>query len=125
MGNWYCDFRIFLLVNGYRSGRKSVVQLLESGKINDFIQVATVLGLFMMGALSSTYVKLATKVSWLNALGEEVFLQSYIDRIFPKLLPFAVVFGLYAYFKKKGTNYIGILVTIIILSLILSFFGIV
>ena len=38
----------FLLVNGYRSGRKSVVQLLESGKINDFIQVATVLGLFMM-----------------------------------------------------------------------------
>ncbi|HCY07037.1 MAG: PTS system mannose/fructose/sorbose family transporter subunit IID [Erysipelotrichaceae bacterium] len=115
----------FLLVNGYRSGRKSVVQLLESGKINDFIQVATVLGLFMMGALSSTYVKLATKVSWLNALGEEVFLQSYIDRIFPKLLPFAVVFGLYAYFKKKGTNYIGILVTIIILSLILSFFGIV
>lgn len=114
-----------LAINGYKSGRKSVVQLLQSGRINDFIQIATVLGLFMMGALSSTYVKLTTKVNWLNALGDTVTLQQYIDNIFPKLLPLLVVLGIYTYFKKKGTNYLFILIAIIIASLVLSFFGIV
>ena len=110
---------------GYTSGRKSVVQLLQTGKLNDFIQGASVLGLFMMGALSSTYIKLVTKVNWINALGETKQLQSYIDAIFPKILPLLVVFGIYAFFKKKGPKYITVLLTIIVLSLVFSFFGIV
>lgn len=114
-----------LAVNGYTQGRKSVVQLLQAGKLNEFIQTASVLGLFMMGALSSTYVRLTTQVSWANALGEQQNLQTYIDAIFPKLLPLIAVFGIYAYFKKKGARYLTILLAIIVLSLVLSFFGIV
>lgn len=114
-----------LAVRGYRSGKKSVVQLLQTGKLNDFIKGASVLGLFMMGALSSSYVKLVTKVNWLNAVGEPKLLQGYIDAIFPKLLPLLVVFGIYAFFKNKGPKYITVLFTIIVMSLVLSFFGIV
>lgn len=114
-----------LVTSGYKSGRKSVVQLLQTGKLNSFIQTASVLGLFMMGALSSTYVKLSTAVSWENALGETQSLQSFIDTLFPKLLPLLVVFGIYGYFKKKGPKYVTVLLTIIVLSLVLSFFGIV
>lgn len=116
----------YLLVsNGYTSGRKSVVQLLQTGRLNQFIQMAGVLGLFMMGSLSSTYVKLVTKVGWTNALGEGQSLQAYIDMIFPKVLPLLVVFGIYFFFKKKGPRYITVLVSIIVLSLVLSFLGIV
>ena len=114
-----------LAVNGYKSGRKSVVQLLQSGKLNEFIKAASVLGLFMMGALSSTYVKFTTSVSWLNALGEEQMLQSYIDNIFPKLLPLLAVFGIYFFFKKRGPKYVAVLVTILVMSLVLSFLGVV
>ena len=114
----------FLLTAGYKSGKRSVVQLLQSGKLNDFIQTASVLGLFMMGALSSTYVKLKSVVSWKNALGEEQLLQGYLDTIFPKILPLLVVFGIYWFFKKKGPKYLTVLVAIIVISLVLSFFGI-
>lgn len=115
----------FLAHNGYKLGRKSVVALLQSGKINQFIEAASVLGLFMMGALSSTYIKLETTVNWTNAVGEIVTLQSYLDNLFPKILPFIVVFSIYGFFKKKGPKYITVLITIIISSLLLSFFGIV
>lgn len=114
-----------LAMNGYKSGRRSVVQLLQSGTLNQFIKAASVLGLFMMGALSSTYVKLSTVVSWQNALGEEQLLQNYLDNIFPKLLPLVVVFGIYFYFKKKGPKPITVLVSIIAMSLVLSFLGVV
>lgn len=118
-------FAYLITSKGYSSGRKSVVQILQSGKLNQFIQTASVLGLSMMGALSSTYVKLSTKISWQNALGEPQLLQTYIDRIFPKLLPLLVVFGIYFFFKKKGPRYLTVLLTIIVMSLVLSFFGIV
>lgn len=115
----------FLAHNGYKLGRKSVVALLQSGKINQFIEAASVLGLFMMGALSSTYIKLETAVNWTDAVGEIVTLQSYLDNLFPKILPFIVVFSIYGFFKKKGPKYITVLIIIIISSLLLSFFGIV
>lgn len=118
-------FAYTLAQNGYRLGRKSVTALLQSGRINQFIEAASVLGLFMMGALSSTYIKLQTAIEWTNAVGEVVTLQSYLDNLFPKLLPLLVVFGIYGFFKKKGPKYIPMLIIIIVASLVLSFFGIV
>lgn len=115
----------FLAISGYKQGKRSVVNLLQSGKLNEFIKGASVLGLFMMGALSSSYVKLSTKLSWQNALGETVNLQNYIDSIFPKLLPLLAVFGIYFFFKKKGPKYVIVLCGIIVISLVLSFFKIV
>lgn len=116
----------YTLMNlGYTSGRKSVVEILQSGKLNQFIQGASVLGLFMMGALSSSYIKLSTKIAWMSALDKPIALQSYLDTIFPKLLPLLAVFAIYFYFKKKGPRYITVLASIIVFSLVLSFFGIV
>lgn len=118
-------FSYILVTKGYTLGRKSVVSILKSGKLNQFITTASVLGLFMMGALSSTYVKLITPISWTNALGETDTLQGVIDKIFPKLLPLLVVFSIYFYIKKCGPKYVRILVSILVLSVVLSFFGIV
>lgn len=87
--------------------------------------MASVLGLFMMGVLSSTYVKLSTAIQWTTATGEAKTLQSVIDGIFPKLLPLLVVFGVYFYIKKRGPKYVRILIFILVISVVLSFFGIV
>lgn len=114
-----------LATRGYTLGRKSVVSILKSGKLNQFINTASVLGLFMMGALSSTYVKLTTPISWSNAVGEEQLLQDMLNKIFPNLLPLLVVFGIYFYIKKGGPKYVRILLSILVLSVVLSFFGIV
>ena len=118
-------FAYILVTRGYVQGQKSVVTILKSGKLNQYIQMASVLGLFMMGVLSSTYVKLSTAISWTNAVGEEQTLQSVLDGIFPNVLPLLVVFGVYFYIKKAGPKYVRILISILVISVVLSFFGIV
>ena len=87
--------------------------------------MASVLGLFMMGVLSSTYVKMSTIISWTSATGEEQTLQGVLDGIFPNILPLLVVFGIYFYIKKFGPKYVRILIFILLISVALSFFGIV
>lgn len=118
-------FAYLLAAKGYALGRKSVVNILQSGTLNRLINVASVLGLFMMGALSSTYVKLKTVISWTDMAGEQVFLQDKLNGIFPNILPLLVVFGVYFYIKKAGPKYVRILVSLLVIALILSFFGIV
>ncbi len=118
-------FAYLLAAKGYALGRKSVVNILQSGTLSRLINVASVLGLFMMGALSSTYVKLKTVISWTDMAGEQVFLQDKLNGIFPNILPLLVVFGVYFYIKKAGPKYVRILVSLLVIALILSFFGIV
>lgn len=118
-------FGYWLVTTGYSLGKKSVVSILQSGALNKLINVASVLGLFMMGALSSTYVKLKTVVSWSSVTGEPIFLQDKLDTIFPNMLPLLVVFGVFFYIKKRGPKYVRILLTLLVLGLVLSFLGIV
>lgn len=114
-----------LAMKGYTIGRDSVIQLLQSGRMGKIIQIASILGLFMMGALSSTYVKLTTTLSWTNAVGEKQLLQTYIDSFLPQLLPLLAVGAIYLYFKKKGPRFLPVIIIVLILAEILSFFGIV
>lgn len=110
---------------GYSLGQKSVVNILQSSALTRLINMASVLGLFMMGALSSTYVKLKSVVSWTDVAGKAVYLQDKLDAIFPNVLPLLVVFGVYFYIKKAGPKYVRILVFLIVAALLLSFLGIV
>lgn len=118
-------FAYLLATKGYQLGKKSVVSILQSGTLGKLINIVSVLGLFMMGALSSTYVKLKTAVSWMDVAGEQVFLQDKLNAIFPNMLPLFVVFGVYFYIKKRGPKYVRILLFLLGISLVLSFFGIV
>lgn len=114
-----------LTTKGYELGKKSVVNILQSGTLNKFINMASVLGLFMMGALSSTYIKLSTVVSWRDAVGESVLLQDKLNDLFPNVLPLIVVFGIYFYIKKFGPKYVRILLGLLVIAMVLSFLKIV
>lgn len=124
-GTYMSGLSYFLTMKGYTVGKKSITQLLQSGRMSKIIQIASILGLFMMGALSSTYVKLVTTVSWTNAAGDVLLLQDYIDAILPKFLPLVAVAGIYLYFKKKGPKFIPAIVTVLGISMVFSFLGIV
>lgn len=114
----------FLVRQGYTLGRDSVASVLESGRVKKLIDSAAVLGLFMMGALSASYVKLKT-VFVVNTSGGEFALQDTLDKMLPNLLPLAAVFLIYFYIKKRGPKYLRIVGAIIGLSLLFSFIGIV
>ena len=108
-----------LSVYGYKAGRSSIRVILNSGRIKELILGASTLGLFMMGALSSTYVKLSTPVVINFGKGNEPFiLQNVIDGIVPGLLPLAAVLGIYWWLNNKNQKMIMIMLIILAVSLI-------
>lgn len=121
----YMSFLAYFLVRqGYSLGRDSVANVLQTGAISKLIDSAGVMGLFMMGALSASYVKLATKLV-ITTDGGEWAIQNTLDGMMPKLLSLGVVFLIYFYIKKRGPKYLRIVGAIIGLSLLFSFLGVV
>lgn len=109
---------------GFKSGKESIRTILKSGLINELIIGASTLGLFMMGALSSTYIKLSTPVQFtISSETEPFILQNVLDSIVPGLLPLAAVWGIYWWLKKKNQNFAIITVLILVISIGGSFIG--
>ncbi|WP_294562829.1 PTS system mannose/fructose/sorbose family transporter subunit IID [uncultured Traorella sp.] len=110
---------------GYDLGSEAVPKLLQSGTMNKLITAASILGLFMMGALSASYVTVTTPLSWtIESTGAVISIQSYLDQILPGMLQLAAVFGVYWYFTHKGQNYIKLVLLILVISIVAAFFGI-
>lgn len=80
---------------GYSLGKESILGLLQDGRIKELINGASILGLFMMGALSASYVKITTPFKLSILEGQPIVLQEILDSIVPGLLPMLAVFGIY------------------------------
>lgn len=109
---------------GYRLGKDAVMKLMQSGMINTIITGASILGLFMMGALSSSYVKVTTPLKFVMKNAEPIVIQDILDQLLKGMLPLACIFGIYWYFTHKGANYNKVIFGVLILSMIASFLGI-
>lgn len=109
---------------GYRLGRTSIMKLMKSGVIQHIITGAGILGLSMMGALSSAYVKISTPLEWTLHNMSPIILQDILDSILKGILPLSAIMLIYRYFTKKGANYNKVIFGILIFSMIAAFFGI-
>ncbi|HEH4478300.1 TPA: PTS system mannose/fructose/sorbose family transporter subunit IID, partial [Klebsiella pneumoniae] len=86
---------------------------------------ASTLGLFMMGALSSTYVRLSTPLEInFGSENKPFVLQQVIDNIVPGILPLLAVFGIYWWLLKRNQNFTVIMLVIITVSIAGAFLGI-
>ncbi|MDF7639646.1 PTS system mannose/fructose/sorbose family transporter subunit IID [Lactobacillus sp. ESL0791] len=112
-----------LFFSGYNLGTKSIKDIMKGGLLNQLIDASSAMGLFMMGALSSSYVtfKLITKIKMPHS--DPIVLQKVLDDIVPGLLPLLTIFAIYFYLKKKQ-NYIAVVLAVLVLSLIGAYFGI-
>lgn len=111
---------------GYDLGRTAVMNMLKSGIMDKIIMACGMLGLMVMGALSAENVALeiATEFTLANT-ADPISIQGMIDAVAPGLLPLAVI-GLISLYLKKHNNKYGLLIVGIIgLSIVASFFGIV
>lgn len=116
----------YLYFMGYRVGRNAVMQMLKSGLMNRIITACGILGLMMMGALSASYVSLTVLTEFaMENSAEPISIQGILDSIAPGILPLAVI-GLVSLYLKKHNNKYGILIiAIIALAIVASYFGIV
>ena len=106
-----------LTLKCYQYGYSFAENMLKSGIINIVIMSASVLGLFMMGGLASTYVTVSTPIQW-TVGGIVTQLQTLLDSIVPGILPLLDVLLVWGYLRKHRNYFMAaILVTVISLAL--------
>lgn len=95
---------------------------MESMQIKVWMEAATILGLFVVGGLTATWLNVTTKLTY--TVGEAaISLQSTLDSILPKMLPLVCTLAVYA-LLRKGKSTTWVMCAIIVVGLLLGFFGI-
>ncbi|RGY99240.1 PTS system mannose/fructose/sorbose family transporter subunit IID [Clostridium sp. AM58-1XD] len=111
---WFHGVAFVSMHFGYSKGKESIASILSSGKMGNLMTGAGILGAFMMGVMTTNYVKLGVAPEWTLATGSVLNLQNTLDGIMPGLLPTALVLGCYMYLRKGGKIVHSILAIIVI-----------
>ena len=109
---------------GYTLGSVYISKLYEDGLINILTKGASIVGLAMVGAMTSKLVQF--KLKWNMVLdGKEILKsQEMLDQIFVGLIPLTLTLFCFYLMKKKNVSVNTLIVAIIILGIILSCLGI-
>lgn len=113
----------FLTEKCYTYGYSFAENMLKSGLINMIIVGASILGLFMMGGLASTYVTVTTPLAFVTE-NYSTTLQGILDSIVPGLLPLAVVCSVWGYLAKVKRNYFMATIGLTVVALVLGCIGV-
>lgn len=117
---WFVKSKFFEI--GYKSGTKIITELGQ--KLSAFTEAASIMGLSVVGALIATSVKVQTALNF--KVGEVALnLQTDIlDKIMPALLPVLLTVLVYKLLGNKKWTPTKLILLIIVISLVCSFFGI-
>ncbi|MCI1072180.1 PTS system mannose/fructose/sorbose family transporter subunit IID [Lactococcus lactis] len=109
---------------GYILGASYISELYENGLINILTKAASIVGLAMVGAMTSQMVKL--DITWNMLLkGKKVLeTQKMLDQIFVGLIPLIITLISFYLLKKKNISINYLIFGIIIIGIFLSLFGI-
>ena len=113
--------RFFLMHWSYNLGTKAIELLTSNAK--EFTRAASLLGVFIVGALTSNYG--GTTINMVIENGESpIVIQSILDGVLPKMIPLALTLGLYFLMKTKGWTPVKCIAALLVLGLVGAFFGI-
>ncbi|AEV94374.1 PTS system mannose/fructose/sorbose family transporter subunit IID [Pediococcus claussenii] len=114
-------FRWIQLRFAYNQGVNLVTAL--QGQLNALTDAATLLGVYVVGALAATMVN--TKIIYVAHLGKmAVNFQDKIDMIMPKLIPALIVGAIYWMLGRKRMTSTRAIFIVIIVAVILSALGV-
>lgn len=106
----------------YKQGVSLVNEM--QGQLNALTDAATLLGVYVVGALAATMVN--THVIFVAHLGKmTVNLQDKIDMIMPKLVPALIVGAIYWMLGRKRMTSTKAIFIVIIVAVVLSALGII
>ena len=116
----YDIFRWKQLEFAYKEGVNLINNMQST--LTALIEAASVLGVFMMGALVATMINF--EISYKLPIGEKMIdFQDILNSIFPRLLPAIFTAFIFWLLGKKGMNSTKAIGIIIVLALALSAFG--
>ena len=109
--------RFFLMHWSYKLGTTAIEVLTANAK--EFTHAASLLGVFVVGALTSNYG--GTTVAPVLENGTTV--QSILDGVLPKMIPMALTLGMYFLMKGKGWTPIKCIAALLVLGLVGAMVG--
>ena len=110
--DWF--FAVPIFFGAYRGGKASIQKVLHGTSAKRILDVANMLGMAMMGAMTCSYVKFSTAIN----LGSST-LDQVIETIIPGFYPLAIVFAIYA-LMKKNVGFLKIIFGMMIIFIILA-----
>jgi PTS system galactosamine-specific IID component len=114
--------RIPLAHIGYNMGTKALDMIKDN--VEKVARAANILGVTVLGALIASYVNIEVLTTFTVGEGSVVSLQEdFFNMIFPNILPFGFTF-LMLYFVRKKFNPVALITSTLILSILLSYLGI-
>lgn len=114
----------FGIYYGYKIGGNFIEKAVASGLMKKITDVALMVGLTVLGTLTSAYVALSTQLT-IN-YGEAPFeLQSVFDEICPNILPLTLTLILAWLMRKKNVSATVLMVTVIVAGVILGSLGVI
>ena len=112
--------RFFLMSWSYELGTKAITLLTANAK--EFTRAASMLGVFIVGALTSNYG--GTTVALTIANGEApIVVQSILDGVLPKLIPLSLTLLLFFLMKKKGWTPVKCIVLLLAIGIVGALIG--
>ena len=112
--------RFFLMHWSYNLGTKAIELLTANAK--EFTRAASMLGVFIVGALTSNYGGTTTVLEIPN--GESpIVLQNILDGVLPKMIPLALTLGLFFLMKKKGWTPVACIALLLVLGILGALVG--
>lgn len=112
--------RFFLMHWSYKLGTQAIELLTANAK--EFTRAASMLGVFIVGALTSNYG--GTALSDKLVLENGTTIQSILDGVLPKMIPLALTLGLFFLMKKKKWTPVLCIGALLVLGIVGAFFGI-
>lgn len=115
--------RYLCLEKGFQYGTKFFEDISQKGIVNKITHAASILGLMVIGGMVASMIYFELPITIGSGEVAEP-LQSYIDQIMPAFFP-ALFFGLMYWLLGKRVKTTTILIGLIAVSILLSYFGIV
>lgn len=107
--------RFFLMHWSYNLGTKAIDLLTSNAK--EFTRAASMLGVFIVGALTSNYGGTTIKLVLENG-DSPINIQNILDGVLPKMIPLALTLGLYALMKKRKWTPVACIGLLLVLGLV-------
>lgn len=115
-------FRWKQLGYAYKEGVSLVTTMQH--RLETLTNAATLLGVFMVGALVASIVKV--EFAWKPTIGDvTIDIQENVDMILPKLLPLIIALSIYWLLGRKHMNATRAIFIVLIVSIILSALGVI
>jgi len=114
--------RFKLMSWSYELGTSAIDVLTSNAK--EFTRAASILGVLVVGALTSAYGATSTPIVIDNG-DKPIVIQSILDGILPQLLPLAMTLFIYWLVAKKNWSPVKCILLLLVIGLVGAFFGII